>query len=88
MIEDRVVQLKSQYGFTWKAIDRDYDQMLGVRGGETHIVELKSNEILAIKRGFAFVKQGGGICPQGKTEESLYKFVSQVLKPPIAVSAK
>jgi hypothetical protein len=87
MIEDHVSSLKSRYGFTWHGIVHEYDHLFGVYGGETTVVDLATNEILARRRGFIFRNGGGGICPSGKTDDSLYKFVSRVLIPPPLTTA-
>jgi hypothetical protein len=84
MIEDHVSALQSKYGFTWHGVSHEYDPLFGVYGGETLIIDLSSNEVLARRRGFIFRNAGGGICPPDKTSDSLYKFVVRVLKPPIS----
>jgi len=81
MIEDHVAALHSQYGFTWQGIHHDHDALFGIYGGETLVVDLKTNEILGRRRGFIFRNSGGGICPPDKTDQSLYRFVSRVLIP-------
>lgn len=44
--------LKSEIGVVWRGIRREMDRELGVAGGELAVVELKSNELLALRRGF------------------------------------
>lgn len=44
---------KSRYGFTWRGIQRPHDRELGIAGGELIVLDLETNEILAIRRGFA-----------------------------------
>jgi hypothetical protein len=82
MIEDHVTSLNSQYGFTWHGVLHDYDEVFGIYGGETLVVDLQTNEVLGRRRGFIFRNSGGGICPREKTDQSLYGFVSRVLIPP------
>jgi hypothetical protein len=81
MIEDHVTTLKSRYGFTWRGVTHEYDQLFRIFGGEALVVDLNTKEILARRRGFIFRGGGGGICPSGKTSDSLYEFVVRVLKP-------
>jgi hypothetical protein len=53
MIEERVTQLKSRYGFTWRGIERSSkDRELGIVGSELIVLDLQANEILAVRRGF------------------------------------
>jgi len=77
--------LKSLYGFTWKEVRDEQDVEYGIRGGETRIIELKTGDVLAIKRGFVIVNEFGGksgICPKDKEDGFfLYNFISKVLKP-------
>lgn len=54
-IETRVPELKSSYGVVWRGINRPFDREMGIAGGETIVLDLKTNEILAISRGFAIV---------------------------------
>jgi hypothetical protein len=82
MIEDHVTSLQSRYGFTWRGVYHEYDALFGIYGGETVVVDLQTNELLGRRRGFILSKSGGGICPPGKTDQSLYQFVSRVLIPP------
>jgi hypothetical protein len=54
--------LKSRYGFTWRGIRRPYDRELGIAGGELAVVDLTTNEILGLRRGFIMgnrLKTGG-----------------------------
>lgn len=77
-------ELKSIYGFTWKEVRDEKDIEYGIRGGETHVIELKTGNVLAIKRGFVIINEFGGrngICPKGKDDFFMYDFISKVLKP-------
>lgn len=47
-----VTQLKARYGWTWRGIRRPMDRELRVAGGELAVVDLHTNEILAVRRGF------------------------------------
>jgi hypothetical protein len=46
-------QLKSRYGYVWRGIKRPHDREMGIAGGELIVVDLRTGEILAIRRGFA-----------------------------------
>ena len=97
MIEERVQDLKSRYGFTWRGITRPHDRELGIVGGESIVFDLQTNEVLAVRRGYA--ASGGktretvaGVwwlsaakCPQSMpgVEPS---FIHKVLKPSTAVN--
>ena len=64
--------LLSRVGFTWRGIRRHMDRELGVAGGELAVVDLQSNEILGIRRGFILggadsdgrMAWGGNACPE------------------------
>ena len=45
--------LRSRYGYTWRGITRPHDRELGIAGGELIIVDLQTQEILGVHRGFA-----------------------------------
>ena len=63
MIEERVKELKSRYGFTWRGITRPHDRELGIVGGELIILDFQTNEVLAVRRGYA--------ASGGKTKETV-----------------
>lgn len=50
-------KLQSRYGFTWRGIRIPHDRENGIAGGELLVVDLKSNEVLAMRRGFAFASR-------------------------------
>ena len=55
----RVAEPQSRYGITWRAIERTgFDRDLGVAGIEVLIVDLRSGEVLAVRRGFARALMG------------------------------
>jgi len=63
LIEERVKELKSRYGFTWRGIKRPHDRELGIAGGEFIILDLQTNEVLAVRRGYlrtANIRETGG----------------------------
>ncbi|RPH78583.1 MAG: hypothetical protein EHM80_09955 [Nitrospiraceae bacterium] len=89
--------LKSHYGYTWRGIERSHDRELGIVGGELIVMDLHSNEVLAVRRGFirsGDVRNltgvwwlGGHVCPRYKHANAYtYEFLSKVLKPTSEVS--
>ncbi len=92
LIEARVKEPKSRYGFTWRGITRPHDREMGVVGGEVIVLDLQTNEVLAVRRGYA--ASGGktletvaGIwwlsaakCPAGLPGAE-HVFIHKVLKP-------
>ena len=85
--------LRSRYGFTWRGISRPHDREMGIVGGELIILELASNEVVAVRRGFiksSNVKNltgiwwlKGQVCPGGlgRAEHGGDNFVLKVVKP-------
>lgn len=88
--------LRSQFGFTWRGIRRPNDLELGIKGGELIVLDLKTNEVLGVRRNF--VRSGGqagrtfhwyssASCPalhsQGspQTKQWADEFIKKVLKP-------
>ena len=87
-----VTELKSQYGYTWRGIMRPHDRELGIAGGEVIVLDLKTQEVLAVRRRYLKASApdfpGAGIawgrtCQPEQRSESFNKFgiMSQVLKP-------
>lgn len=83
--------IKSHYGYTWRGINRPHDRELGIAGGELIVVDLKTNEVLAVRRGYmrtGFVRNNltgvwwltGQSCPNRGTKLT-FKFIQEVLKP-------
>lgn len=80
---EQVSTLNSKYGFTWKEVRTLWDRMLGLWGGELIVVDLKTEEILGVRRGFFYLDKLNnkfGYCPD-KTHSSAFDFISQVLRP-------
>lgn len=76
--------LQSKYGYTWREVRNEKDTLYGVWEGELIVKELKSDEILGIKRGFFYKNKNTGdmtICPKGKKDTMVVDFVSKVLLP-------
>lgn len=81
---------KSRYGYTWRGIVRPADREMGIAGGELIILDLKTNEVVAMRR--AYIRSGsvknltgvwwltGQVCP-GTGAKREHLFVKQVLKP-------
>lgn len=49
---DWVAKLESAYGFNWRGIRRSHDRELGIAGGELAVIDLRTNAIVALRRGF------------------------------------
>jgi hypothetical protein len=88
--EAGVAMTESRYGFTWRGILRPSDREMGIAGGELIVLDLKGNEVMAVRRGY--IRSGsvknltgvwwltGNVCPDmGAKREHL--FVKEVLKP-------
>lgn len=43
---------KSRYGYTWRGITRTNDREMGIVGGEFILLDLETNEVLAVRRGY------------------------------------
>ncbi|MBA5865094.1 MAG: hypothetical protein GDA67_00180 [Nitrospira sp. CR1.3] len=74
MDQENVRELRSRFGFTWRGIKRPHDRDLGIVGGELILVDLRTMEVLAVRRGFirsGHVRNnltgvwwlGGNVCP-------------------------
>jgi len=46
-------QRKSRYGYTWRGVVRPHDRENGIGGGEVILVDLETNDVLAVHRGYA-----------------------------------
>lgn len=93
MSEGSVMEKKSQYGFTWRGINRPHDRELGIAGGELIVLDLRNNEVLAVRRGF--IQSGparnhltgvwwlsGNVCQKDRERIfSTYEFISRILMP-------
>jgi hypothetical protein len=95
LIEQDASMIKSRYGYVWRGITRKHDREAGIAGGELIILEVQSNEVLAVRRGF--IRSGdvrnnltgvwwlGGLaCPSGKkgrTDFYTFDLIKEVLKP-------
>lgn len=52
MVEALVSERSSDYGFTWRGIERPNDREHGIAGGELIVMDLRNNKVLAVRRGF------------------------------------
>lgn len=43
----------SRYGYTWRSITRPHDREFGIGGSELIVLDLQTNEVLAVHRGYA-----------------------------------
>jgi hypothetical protein len=91
---EEVDKLQSRYGYTWRGLTRPQDRELGIVGSELIILDLATEEVLAVRRGY--VRSGnvrnltsvwwltGQVCPRGRPSRSdfyTYDFIGEVLKP-------
>jgi len=96
--EASVSAIKSRYGFTWRGIPRPHDREFGIAGGELIVLDLQTNEVFAVRRGFirsGWMKNLTGVwwltgrtCsfPGAKRE---HLFIKEVIKPVVVfVSGK
>lgn len=95
LTEETATMIKSRYGYAWRGITRPHDRELGIAGGELIILDVQSNEVVAVRRGYirsGDVRNnltgiwwlGGHACPKGeKGRTYLYTFdlMREVLKP-------
>jgi len=85
---------KSKYGYTWRGITRSRDRELGVGGSELIVLDLQTNEVLAVHRGYARFEiderfgasgfQWTKRCPKPETNMgggARLQFLLKVLKP-------
>lgn len=76
--------LSSRHAYTWRKIKNDKDSKHGVLGSELYVKDLKTDEVLGLKRGFFYKNKYTGemtICPKGKSERMVLNFVNKVLIP-------
>lgn len=93
--EASVSAIKSRYGFTWRSVPRPHDRELGIAGGELIVLDLKTQEVVAVRRGFirsGWMKNMTGIwwltgrtCPSpGAKREHL--LIKEILNPMTATT--
>jgi len=95
LIEERVKEPKSRYGFTWRGVTRPHDRELGIAGGEVIILDLQTKEVLAVRRGYLASGRtrdsvggiwwlGAAACPS-RPVTAMGKLLHKVLKPTSSV---
>ena len=52
MKRESAQSLRSRYGFTWRGVIRPHDRELGIAGGELIVLDLQTNEVLGVRRGY------------------------------------
>ena len=89
--EKEVDAPSSRYAFTWRGVRRSHDRELGIAGSELILLDLQTNDVMAVRRGF--IRSGGirdnlsGIwwltgqtCPK-TSEKPNHWFIREVFKP-------
>lgn len=56
MTADPEETITAHYGYTWRGIRRERDREFGIAGGELIVLDLQTNEVLAVRRSFAIAK--------------------------------
>jgi hypothetical protein len=88
---------QSRYGYTWRGVGRPHDRSLGIAGGELIILDLRTNEVLAVRRGFVrsgYMRNMTGVwwlTAQKCSKESLktdVQFINQVLRPVLSAEER
>ena len=52
MKKEYAAERKGRYGFTWRGIERPKARELGIVGGELIVLDLLTNDVLAVRRGY------------------------------------
>ena len=82
---------RARYGFTWRGVKRPHDREMGIAGGELIVLDLQTNAVMAVRRGYNIWNRGwtGMVCPRygylGGQDRSTYFtawFVAKVARPP------
>ncbi len=88
--KEGVSSVKSRYGYTWRGIQRPHDRELGIVGGELIVMDIQTNDVLGVRRGF--IRSGGArnltgiwwlggqVCPVKKALSSS-QFIQKILTP-------
>jgi hypothetical protein len=56
-IEERTSTVRSPYAVYWRNISRPQDREMGISGGEILVLDLRTNEILGLQRGFVLAAE-------------------------------
>jgi len=54
---------KARYGITWRGIKRPNDREMGIAGGELIVLDLETNEVLGVRRGYALYRGSWEMTP-------------------------
>jgi len=57
---------RSKYGIAWRGIRRPNDREMGIAGGELIVLDLETNEVLGVRRGYALYRgswEATPLCP-------------------------
>jgi len=82
---------KARYGFTWRGVKRPHDREMGIAGGELIVVDLQTNEVMGVRRGYAIWNRGwtARVCPRygyggGQDKTAMFStwFLVKVVRPP------
>jgi len=90
VVQEKDTQRRARYGFTWRGIKRPNERRYSIAAGEHLIVDLDTNEVLAVKRAFKVsgrdkntssgIWWGNALWCKGKEWEYTY-LIREVLKP-------
>lgn len=78
---DPINKISAKFGYTWRGIKRPRDREFGIAGGELIVLDLQTNEILAVRRSFTKAQRNYNI-------SDISWEVSPVCPPPLHVSDK
>lgn len=82
---------RARYGITWRGVKRPMDREMGIAGGELIVLDLQTNEVMGVRRGYNVWNRRwtGRMCPrygysggQDKTTNFTAWFVAKVARPP------
>lgn len=88
--KEGVPSVISRYGYTWREIQHPHDRELGIVGGELIVMDIQTNDVLGVRRGF--IRSGGArnltgiwwlggqVCPLKKAL-STSQFIQKILTP-------
>jgi hypothetical protein len=83
MIEDRVAEINSHYGYSWREMPGINYWLFNIHPGEIFVSDLRTKEILADKRGFIRTRPWD-MCPKDKVDDFIYRFISKVVRPTVS----
>jgi len=93
---ERVSELRSRYGLIWRGIKRPHDRELAIAGSEWIVFDLRTNEVLAVRRDYArtgfntntpegiwWLNAQGcpNVLPRDNLTSRFYQFVTKALNP-------